>query len=133
MLGPKEESCAAQQVVRLLGCCCQRLSNDSKVLSYASPAKIADPVIHALIDNVRVGPPPTENIAAYRQGATVRLQTTDGRVVINTVMVPHAAASLGLDWADIEAKFSRPGPERPNASGQDRGEPIGDPKLADCR
>src|SRR3954452_17942636 len=28
---------------------------------HASPAKIADPVIHALIDKVRVGPEPTEN------------------------------------------------------------------------
>ena len=33
----------------------------------ATPAKIADPVIHSLIDKVRVGPPPTENAARYRQ------------------------------------------------------------------
>src|SRR5438067_990118 len=36
----------------------------------ATPAKIADPVIHSLIDKVRVGLPPTENAERYRQGAT---------------------------------------------------------------
>ena len=72
---------------------------------HASPAKIADPVIHALIDMVRVGPVPTENVAAYRQGATVRIETTDGRALTNTVLVPKGAACLGLDWAGIEAKY----------------------------
>ena len=41
---------------------------------HASPAKIADPVIHRLIDLVRVGPPPTEDVARYRQGATVTIR-----------------------------------------------------------
>jgi len=39
----------------------------------ATPAKIADPVIHSLIDKVRVGLPPTENAERYRQGATVTI------------------------------------------------------------
>ena len=47
--------------------------------AHAGPAKIADPVIHALIDKVRVGPPPTENAERYRQGATVTIRTRDGR------------------------------------------------------
>ena len=72
---------------------------------HASPAKIADPVIHALIDKVRVGAAPTENVVAYRQGATVRIEATDGRAVTNTVLVPKGAACLGLDWADIAAKY----------------------------
>ncbi|MDX2156117.1 MAG: MmgE/PrpD family protein [Hyphomicrobiaceae bacterium] len=72
---------------------------------HASPAKIADPVIHALIDKVRVGPPPTERVADYRQGATVRIETTDGRAAASTVHIPKGAACLGLGWADIEAKF----------------------------
>lgn len=72
---------------------------------HASQEKIADPVIHALIDKVRVGPSPTDNAAAYRQGATVTILTTDGRTASNTVLVPKGAASLGLGWSEIEAKY----------------------------
>ena len=72
---------------------------------HAGPAKIADPVIHRLIDKVRVGPPPSENTARYRQGATVTIRTTDGREVTSTVYVPKGAGILGIDWADIDAKY----------------------------
>src|SRR5205823_5651884 len=61
---------------------------------HAGPAKIADPVIHRLIDKVRVGPPPSENAARYRQGATVTIRTTDGREVTSTVYVPKGAGIL---------------------------------------
>jgi 2-methylcitrate dehydratase PrpD len=72
---------------------------------HCSPEKIADPVIHRLIDKITVGPPPTENAARYRQGATVTIRTTDGREVSSTVFMPHGSAALGIDWADIEAKY----------------------------
>jgi 2-methylcitrate dehydratase PrpD len=72
---------------------------------HASPAKIADPVIHRLIDKIRVGPPPEEDAARYRQGATVTIVTTDGRTSTSTVYVPKGAGMLGIAWADIEAKF----------------------------
>ena len=72
---------------------------------HASPAKIADPVIHGLIDKIRVGPPPTENAERYRQGATVTIRTSDGREVTNTVYAPTGSGLLGIDWADIDAKF----------------------------
>jgi 2-methylcitrate dehydratase PrpD len=72
---------------------------------HCSPKKIADPVIHRLIDKIRVGPPPTENAERYRQGATVTIRTTDGREVTNTVFMPKGSAALGIDWADIEAKY----------------------------
>src|SRR5438067_4584962 len=73
--------------------------------AHASPEKIANPVIHGLIDKVRVGPPPTENADRYRQGATVTIRTLDGREVTNTVFVPKGAGILGIDWADIDAKY----------------------------
>jgi 2-methylcitrate dehydratase PrpD len=73
--------------------------------AHAGPAKIADPVIHRLIDQVRVGPPPTDNAARYRQGATVTIRTTDGREVTSTVYVPKGAGILGIDWSDIDAKY----------------------------
>jgi 2-methylcitrate dehydratase PrpD len=72
---------------------------------HCSPEKIADPVIHRLIDKVQVGPPPTANADRYRQGATVTIRTTDGRESTSTVFLPHGSAALGIDWADIDAKY----------------------------
>jgi len=72
---------------------------------HATAQKIADPGIHRLIDKVRVGPPPTGNAARYRQGATVTIRTTDGRQVSNTVYEPKGSGMLGIDWADIDAKY----------------------------
>jgi 2-methylcitrate dehydratase PrpD len=72
---------------------------------HASDAKIADPVIHALIDKVRVGPAPTENAARYRQGATVTIRTRDGRTSISTVFLPKGAGAFGIAWSDLDAKY----------------------------
>jgi 2-methylcitrate dehydratase PrpD len=72
---------------------------------HATPEKIADPRIHRLIDKVRVGPPPSENAARYRQGATVTIRTTDGREVTNTVYEPKGSGIIGINWADIDAKY----------------------------
>jgi 2-methylcitrate dehydratase PrpD len=72
---------------------------------HATPQKIADPVIHRLIDKVRVGAPPTENADRYRQGATVTIRTVDGRSGTSTVFAPKGAAALGIAWADIDAKY----------------------------
>jgi 2-methylcitrate dehydratase PrpD len=72
---------------------------------HCSPEKIADPMIHRLIDKIRVGPPPTENAERYRQGATVTIRAADRREVSDTVYLPKGSAALGIDWADIEAKY----------------------------
>jgi 2-methylcitrate dehydratase PrpD len=72
---------------------------------HASAAKIADPVIHGLIDKVRVGPPPTENTERYRQGATVTVRTHDGRASTSTVYLPKGAGALGIAWSDVDAKY----------------------------
>ncbi|MGE5268574.1 MAG: MmgE/PrpD family protein [Thiohalocapsa sp.] len=74
--------------------------------AHAGAAKIADPVIHRLIDKIRIGPPPApDESQRYRQGACVTIRTTDGRSVTSTVYAPKGAAMLGIDWADIDAKF----------------------------
>jgi 2-methylcitrate dehydratase PrpD len=73
---------------------------------HASAAKIADPVIHRLIDRVQVGAPPTEDAARYRQGSTVTIGTHDGRTFSSTVYAPKGAAALGIDWRDVDAKYS---------------------------
>ncbi len=72
---------------------------------HASAAKIADPTIHRLIATIRVGAPPIENAARYRQGATVTIRTHDGRTSTSTVYAPKGAASLGIAWSDVDAKY----------------------------
>lgn len=72
---------------------------------HAGPEKIADPGIHALIDKVRVGPSPVDDADQYRQGATVRIETSDGGAVANTVLMPKGAAALGVDWPEIAGKY----------------------------
>jgi 2-methylcitrate dehydratase PrpD len=72
---------------------------------HASAAKIADPVIHRLIEKISVGPQPTDDITRYRQGATVRIRTYDGRSFASTVYMPKGSAMLGINWTDIEAKY----------------------------
>ena len=72
---------------------------------HASAAKIGDPVIHQLIDRVRVGASPIGDVVRYRQGATVTIQTHDGRLSTNTVHVPKGAGVLGIAWTDVDAKY----------------------------
>ncbi len=72
---------------------------------HATEAKITDPVIHQLIEKVRVGTPPTEQVEQYKQGATVTIQTKDGRTFSSTVFLPKGAGALGIDWADVDAKY----------------------------
>jgi 2-methylcitrate dehydratase PrpD len=73
--------------------------------SHATAEKIRDPVIHQLIDKVRVGAPPTENASRYRQGATVAIRTMDGRVSTSTVFEPKGAAARGIAWDDVDTKY----------------------------
>lgn len=72
---------------------------------HASPEKIPDPVIHSLTDLVQVGPEPTVDRDKYRQGATVTIETKDGRRETNTVFVPRGAGCNGIDWADVDTKY----------------------------
>ena len=73
--------------------------------SHATEAKITDPVIHQLIDKVQVGTPPTDQVEQYKQGATVTIRTKDGRTFSSTVFAPKGAGALGIDWADVDAKY----------------------------
>lgn len=72
---------------------------------HATDAKIADPVIHGLIDKVRVGLPPARNPEAYRQGATITIRTRDGRVSADTVLLPKGSGALGIEWGDVDTKY----------------------------
>jgi hypothetical protein len=35
----------------------------------------------------------------------VTIRTLDGRAFTSTVFLPYGSAALGIDWADIEAKY----------------------------
>jgi 2-methylcitrate dehydratase PrpD len=72
---------------------------------HATEAKIKDPVIHQLLDKVRIGAPPTEHVEQHKQGATVTIRTKDGRTFSNTVYAPKGAGIRGIDWADADAKY----------------------------
>jgi 2-methylcitrate dehydratase PrpD len=73
--------------------------------AHAFEEKINDPVIRGLLGKVRVGEPPTENLEHYKSGAIVTIRTRDGRSYSSTVYAPKGAAMLGIDWADVEAKY----------------------------
>ena len=73
--------------------------------AHATPAKIADPAIHRLIDQVRIGPPPAADAGRYRQGAAVTIRTSNGRSATSTVYAPKGAGMLGIDSANIDAEY----------------------------
>ena len=85
---------------------------------HASQEKIDDPVIHVLIDKVKVGPPPATDMEHYRQGATVTLELVDGRTFSNTVFSPKGAGYLGIDWSDVEVKYRALTPAAPLTASQ---------------
>jgi 2-methylcitrate dehydratase PrpD len=72
---------------------------------HATEPKITDPVIHQLLEKVRVGAPPTERVEQYKQGATVTVRTKDGRTFSSTVYAPKGSGVRGIDWADVDAKY----------------------------
>ncbi len=80
---------------------------------HAADDKISDPVIHQLIDKVQVGAPPAQQVEKYKQGATVTIKTKDGRTFSSTVFAPKGAGALGIDWADVDAKYRSLAPRAP--------------------
>jgi 2-methylcitrate dehydratase PrpD len=73
--------------------------------AHAFEEKINDPRIRGLLGKVRAAEPPTENLERFKSGATVTITTRDGRSHSSTVYAPKGAAMLGIDWADVEAKY----------------------------
>jgi 2-methylcitrate dehydratase PrpD len=72
---------------------------------HASEKKILDPVIHRLIDKVRVGEPVTKDAAMFRHGATVTIKMKDGRSYASTVYAPRGSGVRGIEWADVDDKY----------------------------
>ena len=72
---------------------------------HASEAKIKDPVIHALIDKIKVGAPITQDVERYQHGARVTINTKDGKSHTSTVYAPRGSCASGIQWADVDKKF----------------------------
>src|SRR5215469_1020770 len=72
---------------------------------HATADKINDPVIHELIDKVRVGVAPAGDALRYRQGATVTIRTKDGRTSTSSVFEPKGTAARGITWDDVDTKY----------------------------
>ncbi len=71
---------------------------------HASAAKIADPVIHRLIDTAcRSARRPPRMPRAIGRARRSPSATHDGRRVSSTVFAPKGAAALGIDWRDVDA------------------------------
>jgi 2-methylcitrate dehydratase PrpD len=73
--------------------------------AHAFEDKINNPAIRGLLGKVRVAAPPTEHLERYKAGASVTIQTKDGRRYSNTVYAPRGAAIVGIAWSDVEAKY----------------------------
>ena len=72
---------------------------------HASEAKIHDPVIHALIDKIKVGEPVQDPENKFRHGAVVTVKTKDGRSFTSSVPAPRGSGAVGIEWKDVEEKF----------------------------
>lgn len=72
---------------------------------HASDAKIKDPVIHSLIDKIKVGEPITQDVQRYQHGARVTINTKDGKRYTSTVYAPRGSGARSIAWADIDAKY----------------------------
>ena len=72
---------------------------------HASEKKFLDPIIHQLIDRVKVGEPITKDADKYYQGAQVTINTKDGRSYTSIVYAPRGSGARGIAWADVDSKY----------------------------
>jgi 2-methylcitrate dehydratase PrpD len=74
---------------------------------HASPEKVADPTIRALIDRIVPDPDPKPypDRFPHHHGATVTIMLKDGRKFSSHVDFPRGSGPRGIDWADVDAKY----------------------------
>jgi 2-methylcitrate dehydratase PrpD len=73
---------------------------------HATPGKLADPVIAALQDRVRINPDAGLSAAVGRTcGGSVQLTTRSGRTYSSTVEAPRGSSERGIEWQDVETKY----------------------------
>jgi 2-methylcitrate dehydratase PrpD len=74
---------------------------------HASPEKVSDPVIAALIDKIETdpNPKPYPDRFPHHHGATVTITLNDGRAFSSHVDFPRGSGPRGIAWADVDAKY----------------------------
>lgn len=72
-------------------------------------ARMADPVVAALQDKVHFDPhpPPLPDRFPHRHGGRVTLRLHDGREYSSHCPAPRGSGPRGVEWADVQAKFTR--------------------------
>ena len=73
--------------------------------SHATERKILDPTVHMLIDRVKVGEPPTQDVDRFRHGAIVTVRTNHGRSFTSAVYAPRGSGARGIEWQDVDDKY----------------------------
>lgn len=74
---------------------------------HATPEKVGDPVIAALINMIVTDPDPKPypDRFPHHHGATVTITLKDGRAFSSHVDFPRGSGARGILWADIDAKY----------------------------
>jgi 2-methylcitrate dehydratase PrpD len=74
---------------------------------HASPDKVSDPTIAALIDRIETdpNPKPYPDRFPHHHGATVTITLNDGRSFSSHVDFPRGSGPRGIEWADVDAKY----------------------------
>lgn len=72
---------------------------------HATPAKMFDPALHALMDKVEIDPEPPAVEYEWGWGGSVTLVTRSGARFTSTVDAPRGSGPRGIEWADVDAKY----------------------------
>ncbi len=72
---------------------------------HATPAKMFDPALHALMDRVEIDPEPPAVEYEWGWGGTVTLVTLSGERFTSTVDAPRGSSPRGIEWTDVDAKY----------------------------
>jgi len=73
---------------------------------HAFPEKIHDPRIRLLLDRIERVDRKIAHQTDFKSGAIVEIKTVDGRAIQKSVRYPKGAALRGIDWSDIEEKYT---------------------------
>jgi 2-methylcitrate dehydratase PrpD len=72
---------------------------------HATPAKMFDPALHALMDRIEIDPEPPAVEYEWGWGGTVTLVTRSGERFMSTVDAPRGSGPRGIEWTDVDAKY----------------------------
>ena len=72
---------------------------------HATPAKMFDPALQAVMDRVEIDPEPPAVEYQWGWGGTVTLVTRSGARFTSTVDAPRGSGPRGIEWTDVDDKY----------------------------